>query len=55
MNTDLKKNETKEKELLEQLTNDYNALIVIFPPHLRECFKEKIAKRGQGFKKYYTA
>ena len=57
MNEDLKKNVTKENELLEQLTitNDYNALIVTIPPHLRECFKEKFTKRGRGFKQYYTS
>ena len=55
MNEDLKKNVTKENELLEQLTNDYNALIVTIPPHLRECFKEKFTKRGRGFKQCYTS
>ena len=45
MNEDLKKNVTKENELLEQLTNDYNALIVTIPPHLRE--KKNLQKEDE--------
>ena len=40
MSTDLEKNETREYELFEQLKNEYNALVVLIPPHLREYIKD---------------
>ena len=55
MKIDLERNETKEQELLDNLMRDYNFFVCIIPPHLRDFFKEKVAKRGQGFRKYYTS
>ena len=55
MKIDLERNESKEQELFDNLMRDYNFFVCIIPPHLRDFFKEKVAKRGQGFRKYYTS
>ena len=55
MKSDLSKNETREYELLDTLTEEFNSFVTIIPLHLRETFKEKISKSGKGFRHFYTS